>query len=406
MRLILLPVVDKAWSNPTMQHAVEQARDAARRIRKRVDLSRERTRFTMACDTIQDLALSQLPTNAVAFIGRRANDVIAALPRDGEAVFPFASGEDLPRIQKLVIGKQAQKVDGALALVTVLEASPGQSWSEVGGALPTPVPSEAVRQKDAVQLPDTGTSLHRSVDVMVERALAGDVSIPWIDASHADVVASLRRRLFVEEIPMHEVDVSVPRTVFDEAAWERIEQSLWYRIRQTFLPFLLPKSKPTKIIKVMEKRIVPAPIKPRHVCVTFQDGSKSAGFPLRALAPSDQPTGGSLLNAALISVRHFEMDKVVEVAVLRNAEIGRRGKVSFSEQEELAFKRGYQFFEGCLQHTETLEVHLFHTGLEPAVLGVYRAVVELLRNDEHRGRLVVVPRVLHRNRYDRLEAWF
>ncbi|MBU4204821.1 hypothetical protein KKH26_01395, partial [Patescibacteria group bacterium] len=43
-----------------------------------------------------------------------------------------------------------------------------------------------------------------------------------------------------------------------------------------------------------------------------------------------------------------------------------------------------------------LRLHLFQsTGLEPAVVGTYRAVVELLQ--KHRGKLVVVPRIYRRD---------
>lgn len=389
-----------------MQHAVEQVHDAARRIRKRVDLARERTRFTIACDTIQELALQQRPTNAIWFDGSRASEILAALPRDGEVIFPIAAADHLPRFCKLIGASHVEKTENAHALVAVIGPHPEHDRFRADG-----IPKSA-RQHIPVRKPIPQSTVNPSamprepLDYLVERALTRGTSIPWIDASHTDVVAALRRRLFVEEVPMHTIDVPVRQTVLDEAAWAKIKRSFWYRVRKSLLPFLLPKSKPTMEIQVTEKRTVPAPFDPQRVPVTFQDGSTSIGFPLRALAPADRPGGLPMMHAALISARHFPMDKIVDVAVLRNAEISRRGDVSYAEQEELAFERGHRFFEGCLERADGLEIHLFHTGLEPAVLGVYRALVELLRDDSIRGHLVLVPRVLRAGEYDSLEAWF
>jgi len=53
-----------------------------------------------------------------------------------------------------------------------------------------------------------------------------------------------------------------------------------------------------------------------------------------------------------------------------------------------------------------LELHLYHTGLEPAVIGVYRAIVESLRAPSNRGRFVVIPKIFRRGRYDSLKAWY
>jgi hypothetical protein len=406
MRLIVVPIRSETWSTPAMQHAVEQLHDAARRIRKRVDLVRERTRFTIACDTIEELALQQRPTNAIGFDGDRASGIIAALPRDGEAVFPIAEGDDLPRLRALIGDSNVEGMENALALVAVMEPHPGSTRFRVDGISESSLQLAPIRKPAPTTSASPSAPRRQPLDYLVDRALGRGTPIPWIDASHTAVVAALRDRLFVEEVPMRTIDVPVRRTVVDEATWAGIERSLWYRIRKALLPFLLPKSKPTMEIEVTERRTVPAPFEPQRVPVTFQDGSTSVGFPLRALAPTERPSGFPVMRAALISTRHLEMDKQVDVAVLRNAEISRRGDVSFAEQEALAFDRGHRFFEDCLRHADGLEVHLFHTGLEPAVLGVYRAIVEVLRDDSIRGRFVVEPRVLRGGGYDSLEAWF
>lgn len=58
------------------------------------------------------------------------------------------------------------------------------------------------------------------------------------------------------------------------------------------------------------------------VPVIYRDGSKGEPFPLRALPMTDQkPTGWKCYRFTLLSIRHVEMDHIVDGAWLRNIKI-------------------------------------------------------------------------------------
>jgi hypothetical protein len=77
---------------------------------------------------------------------------------------------------------------------------------------------------------------------------------------------------------------------------------------------------------------------------------------------------------------------------------------TFAEQDEVAYRKTLQFLENVLNSDGGVELHLYHTGLEPAVVGAYRAIVETLH--KHRGRLLVVPIFIRDNGYQMAESWF
>jgi hypothetical protein len=127
------------------------------------------------------------------------------------------------------------------------------------------------------------------------------------------------------------------------------------------------------------------------VAVEYRDGSRAQNhLPLRALRLADGlPAQVDLsLRLAMLSIRHTEMDVVVDGAWLRNAEISRPRPAA--QTDDLVFEISRAQLEALtLKGSRTLQLHIFQTGLETAVLGFYRAVVHHLL--EHPGSLWVVP---------------
>lgn len=130
------------------------------------------------------------------------------------------------------------------------------------------------------------------------------------------------------------------------------------------------------------------------------DGSESGPIVLGAVSPRPQPRTEVEFNVALMSCRHFEIDADVDLYLLRNSEIDRQGAATFRDQEELAFKRVSAFLDSHIG-ARGLHLRLFHTGLEPAVVGAYRAIIGSLRNAE---ALVVTP-IFHGGRGEE-EPWW
>lgn len=114
------------------------------------------------------------------------------------------------------------------------------------------------------------------------------------------------------------------------------------------------------------------------VPVEYRDGSRSAHvFPLRSLPLKAQLPPASLeLRFALLSIRHTEMDAVVDGAWLRNAEVSRPRPAGQTDDLVYDTTRA-QLAELCRGESH-VRLYLYQTGLETAVVGFYKAVTDHL----------------------------
>lgn len=131
----------------------------------------------------------------------------------------------------------------------------------------------------------------------------------------------------------------------------------------------------------------------KEIRVIYMDGSEAEPFPVRCLTtPIESGTGENMvvLKASLISMRHLEMDDKVDFAWFRN----RMVSVSrpYAETDAYCTARTTEL----LKEMKDGEYHLslYQTGLETAVIGFYRALVQELkerRKNPHAPPLRVVP---------------
>lgn len=114
------------------------------------------------------------------------------------------------------------------------------------------------------------------------------------------------------------------------------------------------------------------------VPVEYRDGSRSAhAFPLRSLPLKEQLPAASLeLRFALLSIRHTEMDAVVDGAWLRNAEVSRPRPAGQTDDLVYDITRA-QLTELCRGESH-VRLYLYQTGLETAVVGFYKALADHL----------------------------
>jgi hypothetical protein len=172
---------------------------------------------------------------------------------------------------------------------------------------------------------------------------------------------------------------------------------------------------------------------PAELKVAYGDGTEGGSFHLFSLPPIKRPSDEDFLElkVGIVSLRHTETDLEAECSLVRNYEIQVTGNAS--DQEELAFRRTFEFVDELFKFIDGkiskeqisfklkallmvkpeidsrdwrgLKLYVYHsTGLEPAIVGVYRAIIELLR--QYRGRLVVVPKILKRGAYVESEEWY
>ena len=117
--------------------------------------------------------------------------------------------------------------------------------------------------------------------------------------------------------------------------------------------------------------------------LVFLDGSKPIPFPLGGLGSVAQSAKPAIrLAIGLMSFRHPEMDFLVDYYVTRNRELALLS--TMADEEQLAHDRAIEFLtDSALDNGG--EIVVYHTGLEPMVVGFYRAVVEAIRARRAKG---------------------
>ncbi len=165
--------------------------------------------------------------------------------------------------------------------------------------------------------------------------------------------------------------------------WESSRRLLVQEMREC-----LAQGKPRKVNLSVPKHTVIAlslwelatdpTLRGKSLPVIFSDGSSSAPFPVGTLskAPSEVSCPPLSIRAGLMSFRHPELDYLVDLYVCRNLEIAK--SESMASEEALAYDRTVDLFGGSDAEAGGL-IEVFHTGLEPLVVGFYRGVVEVLR---------------------------
>ena len=132
-----------------------------------------------------------------------------------------------------------------------------------------------------------------------------------------------------------------------------------------------------------------------EIPLLFMDGSRLERFPienLRAAGPAANVPSTPAVKIGLMSFRHPEMDYLVEYYLCRNRELALQA--SMADEEAHAFQRAREFLNDP-QFEKGGRVEVYHTGLEPMVVGFYRAVIEVLalRHSKHMPNLTIYPKL-------------
>lgn len=127
-------------------------------------------------------------------------------------------------------------------------------------------------------------------------------------------------------------------------------------------------------------------VRDRTLPVLFSDGSRPPPFPVGRLGGG--PPAGTVprdveVNLGLGSLRHPEMDYLVALYAARNRDLNEQGNMAC--EENLAYQRAVELLSDPALAAGGL-IRVFHTGLEPMVVGFYRGVVEILCRRRREGR--------------------
>jgi hypothetical protein len=405
MKLLLLSVNRETWESQEARSAAEQVREAAKRIEKKVDLRHERIRFTRACASIEALGLEKHEVY-LETTGHQTWELMSRLPKEGSITLNFVSPADLERLAgQLEFLRGIPKQNGLVVIPLPSSDTPPPSERETSIRELHPKPPD---------FSESDVDLNSISEDLILRRFHGDLRqalrlnecLGLGGYRHEIFVKGIRHYIYVRDQPFTEEKVRITKDVPDTEAIAKREATIGFRLKKSLFPSLLPKDVPMKRVSVWDTRKVPARVDPVYLRISFQDGSEGMPFPLFCIPKKQRPEGLDTIHAALISSRHFELDSEIDLCIIRNSELSRREDESFADQENLAFQRAMKTFQRFVKSKSGAEIHLYHTGLEPAVVGTYRAIMEILRWPENRGRVVVIPKLYRENSYVELDPWF
>lgn len=122
--------------------------------------------------------------------------------------------------------------------------------------------------------------------------------------------------------------------------------------------------------------------------VVYMDGSEGRPFPLRCL--ERRPLARDLkivpLKVSLVSMRHLAMDSQVHIAWFRNRDVST--PKPYAETDAFCASRTMELLKEITDRE--FYVHLYQTGLETAVVGFYRGLIQFLKSNQ-KGQLKVIP---------------
>ena len=152
---------------------------------------------------------------------------------------------------------------------------------------------------------------------------------------------------------------------------------------------------------------------PKDIRVVYADGSEGEPFPIHCLKkPSDARLSRlktlPALRIALISMRHLELDSVVDMAWFRNREASQSR--TLSEADRFCYEYSVRQFADLVvlsRQNGGIQVHLYHTGFEPSVIAFYRAFLHtVLRTQNDPPDICIVPHYYRGdNPYERGQPW-
>lgn len=371
LRLQLIEVPEARWQKPDLLYSVQDAKSAAYWIEKKVDLRLGRIRFRVNCSCIERIALQDAGAKFIAVAdGQDSKNILAAMASESGITAPFVPLDEMPEFAKAVSGKLSRTlkaVKGGLVVLASFEKSESPEETEtaatateihaVASGFRFSVNPDSINVSNcAIKRPDEIARTHRQI----QQALRTGEPL---------AVSYLRHEVFVEAIREY---------LFKKGGMDQV-----------------------------------------NLRIVYNDGGESRPFPLFCLTERKKPEGLYQMKVGSISMRHAALDLVTEGYLIQNVMISKR-KLSSAEQEDYAFRQTRRFladFVDLLQHKRVKEVtgeirfrylwnllglegkksrgcelHIFQTGLIPATVGIYRAVVEFLQ--ERRGELVVVPRLI------------
>ncbi|XOB40718.1 MAG: SMI1/KNR4 family protein [Candidatus Nealsonbacteria bacterium] len=379
LELWIIEVPEEGWKKPSgLRNASTDARTFGRLITKKVDINRYRKDFAFNCEVVEREAFQNY-TVIAEFKDKEAEDLLNALKIEDSdyqgITFSYVRPTEIPEFRKKIKNTNLlsvlEEVQGGIVVIN-------PPWKP----LPIELILETPEIKEQAELP---SELIERIHLAINERKKDKQYISSrreIDRLHSRAIDSLKNNtpLSMNSIRSH---------VFVEGIRDYLYQS-----------------------KEIKKEIM--------LRVAYGDGTQEEPLSLFAFPEIKRPSGKFYyLPLSLVSLRHMEVDYFTEMSLIRNVEIQR--KETSADQQEFAFREVYSQIEEIIkllrkeveeedlslsfrallirrpemknEYWDGLELDIYlSTGLTPAAVGAFRAVIELLR--KYRGQLVVKPRII------------
>lgn len=408
MKIAVYIIPKDDWELKAFAVLTGQLEDSLRKILKEIDAGVERNRFTNASSMLENLAVQK---GRFSLIRDKELQHLLDKANAGSALLPFLDTKKTRQFTGLFPPDEKKLIEekNAALVFIVTEFAKGEllirdmnSQSKESG----------LSNIHEFNKTETGSIELKRFDDQILHAIKTNTPVGWINVSHLggqrllrheNLIIGIRGHIYTSIQPSDTILEDVEKIVVDKEANEQRERSVLFRILNFF-----SKQRPLmKKILVKEPKTILYDIIPRYINFAFEDGSISEPFPLYSMVEVKPGTKFAELKVALISNRHFELDAIVDASIIRNTEISRMEDASISDQEKLSFGLAERFFQEAINNLGAVSIRLYHTGLEPAVIGTYRALIQILLKKEYRGKIVVTPMVFKGGiDYVELKQWY
>ena len=188
---------------------------------------------------------------------------------------------------------------------------------------------------------------------------------------------------------------------------ERLEEQIKYALVNNE-PISFGNQAPHDVFtEVLNKYVFVPPDQPlqhQSIQVIYADGSEAMPFPLFCLPQKESvESSAPALRIAMMSMRHLEMDPEIDFCWFRNREVSRNR--SLAETDQFCYDMTLQQMSENLQYGP-MNLQIFHTGFEPAVIGFYRGVVQTMSRCNVSNGLRITPFYYRGSKgYQRGKVW-
>jgi len=376
MKLYVVPIAKTLWDSREFQILSEQFYSSLRRISKGNDLQLERNRYFNSTYSLIDVCLKNATNRVIPFPEKYNSVLVSNMPEYFGKKIPIVDPKHQPKFIKLFQSFNfVEKLKHEHGFF-ILQDSFGKSTDDfTDTAANTLLKPKLVAEQfhfsvNYNSLVDFNNSEIDYLKYILE-CVRQQIPIGWLNFQ-SNAQHSLAR---------HETLTKILREVTSKDFLNRIENP-----NEAFQAAL----KSSKI----------------KIQFAYEDGSIGNEIPLFSLEELKISQGFEVFKVSLISSRHYELDNLVDCSLIRNSELSIRDGFSFSDQEQYCYEKTIAFISEFLSNERQIELHLFHTGLETGIIGVYSAIVDLLRKPTIRQRLKVVPQIFKgKDKYIKLKSW-